>query len=120
MPGVGFKKMERIIEARKRAHAYYTKHSGVYRAFSEMERQTYRDGALPKVQKELIAIGISVAQNCESCMEWHIRQALDGGAASGQIIEAVEVGMEMGGGPATVAARFAMDALEYHSGNHPE
>ena len=40
-----------------------------------MERNTYKDGKLSKKQKELIAIGILVVINCESCMEWHIKQA---------------------------------------------
>ena len=41
-----------------------------------MERAAFADGALPKKQKELIAIGISVVKNCESCMQWHIEQAV--------------------------------------------
>ena len=48
-------------------------------------------------------------------MEWHIKQTLDSGATKEQIIEAIEVGIEMGGGPATVAGRFAMKVLEYYS-----
>jgi hypothetical protein len=29
-----------------------------------------------------------------------------------EVIESVEVGIEMGGGPATVSARFALDGIE--------
>lgn len=79
-----------------------------------MEQKTYKDGDLSKKQKELIAIGISVVINCESCMEWHIKQAIDDGATDGEIIEAIEVGIEMSGGPGTVSARFAMNVLEYY------
>ena len=79
-----------------------------------METNTYIDGAITKKNKELIAIGISVVTNCESCMEWHIKQALDSGASQDEILEAVEVGIEMSGGPGTVAARFAMNVLEYY------
>jgi len=79
-----------------------------------MENNTYIDGALSKKQKELIAIGISVVTNCESCMEWHIQQALAGGSSHDEIIEAIEVGIEMSGGPGTVASRFAMNVLEYY------
>jgi AhpD family alkylhydroperoxidase len=79
-----------------------------------MEQHTYKDGKLSKLQKELIAIGISVVINCESCMEWHIKQALDGVATEDEILEAIEVGIEMAGGPATAAARFAMNVLEYY------
>jgi hypothetical protein len=43
--------------------------------------------------------------------------ALRSGASEKQIIEAIEVGIEMGGGPATVSARFAMKVLEYYRQN---
>ena len=107
-------KIEDIIKTRKQAHSYFLKNSKVYRSFVEMEQNTYTDGELSKKQKELIAIGISVVINCESCMEWHIKQALDDGATESQIIEAIEVGIEMSGGPGTASARFAMNVLEYY------
>jgi AhpD family alkylhydroperoxidase len=72
---------------------------------------------LTKLTKELIAIGISVVINCESCMEWHIREALKDGATEDQVLEAIEVGIEMGGGPATVSGRFALKVLEYFNEN---
>lgn len=107
-------KIEKIIKTRKQAHAFYSKKSNVYRSFVEMEQNTYKNGNLSKLQKELIAVGISVVINCESCMEWHIKQALDDGATEEMIIEAVEVGIEMAGGPATASARFAMNVLDYY------
>ena len=76
-----------------------------------MERATYQNGALPCKIKELIAVGISVAIDCESCMQWHIEQAARAGAEHREVLEAVEVGMEMGGGPATVSARFALEVM---------
>ena len=45
-------------------------------------------------------------------MQWHIEQAAQKGATEGEIIEAIEVGIEMGGGPATAHARFALEVLE--------
>ena len=77
-----------------------------------MEKAAYEDGALPKKQKELIAVGISVVIDCESCMQWHIEQAAKAGATQQEVLEAVEVGIEMGGGPATVSARFALDVMD--------
>lgn len=86
--------------------------SKTYRAFLEMEKAAYSDGSLPKKYKELIAVGISVVINCESCMEWHIKEAAKSGATFAEISEALEVGMEMGGGPATAYARFALEVLD--------
>ncbi len=107
-------KIEQIVKTRKQAHSYYLKKSKVYQSFVDMEQNTYKDGELSKKQKELIAIGISVVINCESCMEWHIKQAIDDGATEEEIIEAIEVGIEMCGGPGTASARFAMNVLEYY------
>ena len=77
-----------------------------------MENAAYADGALPGKTKELIAVGISVRIDCESCMQWHIEQAAQAGATYEEVLEAVEVGIEMGGGPATVSARFALQVME--------
>jgi len=77
-----------------------------------MEKAAFSDGALSKKSKELIAVGISVTLDCESCMQWHIEQAATAGATFEEVLEAVEVGIEMGGGPATVSARFALDVIE--------
>jgi len=106
-------KLQQLSQQRKRAHAKLLKlKSPVYEAFLEMERAAYSDGALATKQKELIAIGISVVIDCESCMQWHIEQAAKAGASMQEVLEAVGVGIEMGGGPATVSARFALDVME--------
>ncbi len=109
-------KIEKIIRDRRRAHEKLSATgSGVYRAFLEMEKAAYSGNALSKLHKELIAVGISLVLNCESCLEWHIHQALQSGAGADQVLEAIEVGIEMGGGPATVSSRFALKVLEYYS-----
>ena len=106
-------KLQELSQKRKAAHAkLISLDSKVYRAFLDMEEAAFSDGALQKKHKELIAIGISVVINCESCMQWHIEQAAQSGATEKEILEAVEVGIEMGGGPATVSARFALDVMQ--------
>ena len=108
--------IEKIIRNRKEAHHFFTTHadSKVYKAFQEMQSAAFSPGTLSTMHKELIAVGISVVVNCESCMEWHIHQAILAGATDRHIVEAIEVGIEIGGGAATVSARFALKALEYH------
>jgi AhpD family alkylhydroperoxidase len=106
-------KLQDMAARRKEAHArLLAAKSRVYQAFLEMERAAYSDGALSRKQKELVAIGISVATDCESCMQWHIEQAAAAGASESQILEAVEVGIEMAGGPGTVSARFALEVMD--------
>ena len=107
-------RIEQIVKTRKKAHSFYSKKSKVYQSFIDMEQKTYKDGYLSRKQKELIAIGISVVIDCKSCMEWHIKKALDEGVIENEIIESIEVGIEMSGGPGTASARFAMNVLEYY------
>jgi AhpD family alkylhydroperoxidase len=107
-------KIEEINRRRKEAHAkLLSLKSKVYEKFLQMEEATYANGALAKKHKELIAVGISVVINCESCMEWHITQAAKAGASMREVLEAVEVGIELGGGPATVSAQFALEVMEH-------
>lgn len=107
-------RLEELTRQRKRAHARLVAlGSPVYRAFLDMEQATYADRALSRMHKELIAVGIAVANNCESCMQWHIEHAAASGAVANQVLEAVEVGMEMAGGQATVSARFALEVMQH-------
>ena len=109
-------KIEKIIRDRKRAHTVLDREcSKVHHAFQDLEQAAFTEGRLSKKQKELIALGISIVINCESCMEWHAGQSLAHGASREEIMETIGVAIEMGGGPATVAARFALKALEYHA-----
>lgn len=106
-------KLRELSRRRKAAHTKLRKlDSKVYEAFLEMEKAAYSDGALPGKTKELIAVGISVTTDCESCMQWHIEQSAAAGASMREVFEAVEVGIEMGGGRATVSARFALEVME--------
>jgi len=86
--------------------------SKAYSEFLNLEAAAFSEGELPKNVKELIALGVSVRINCESCMQWHIEQAAKSGANWREVLEAIEVGIEMGGGPATVSARFALLVME--------
>jgi AhpD family alkylhydroperoxidase len=116
--------MGRLDDIARRPEAAHRKllalDSKVYRAFLDMERAAFADGELPAEVKELIAVGISVAIDCESCMQWHIQQAAARGATKRRVLEAVEVGIEMAGGPATVSARFALDVMDnvFGEGEH--
>ncbi|MBN2031400.1 carboxymuconolactone decarboxylase family protein [bacterium] len=106
-------KMKELSRRRKESHTkLLSLKSRVYEKFLEMEKEAFSDGELSKKVKELIAVGISVVIDCESCIQWHIEQAAQAGATHREVLEAVEVGIEMGGGPATVSARFALEVME--------
>jgi alkylhydroperoxidase/carboxymuconolactone decarboxylase family protein YurZ len=81
----------RRVEAHRKLLALDSK---VYKAFLGMERANYADGALTKKSKELIAIGISVVINCESCMQWLLNKR-PRRALRREVLEAVEVGIRV-------------------------
>ncbi len=111
-------KFDEINRKRKEAHTQLMKlDSKVYKAFLEMEKVTFCDGALSKKNKELMAAAIGIVTNCESCMQWHIEQAIKEGATMNEILEAIEVAIEMGIGPATVNARFALEVMDKNFNN---
>lgn len=113
-------KIDDVRRMRKKAHAYFSAHSEVYRRFLALEEAAFADGALRRREKELIAVGISIVNSCESCLEWHVREALEAGATEEQVVEAIGVAMEMGIGPTTVTARFAASVLEYNLAGEPK
>ena len=105
--------LRELSRKRKKAHGKLLKlKSKVYRSLLELEKATYEEGYLSVKTKELIAVGISIVKNCESCLQWHIEAAAKAGASLHEVLEAVEVGIEFGGGPATVAARFALEVMD--------
>jgi AhpD family alkylhydroperoxidase len=67
---------------------------------------------LDKQTLELIAVGASVAANCQPCLEHNIDKALEYGADSQQIAEAIEVGKRVRQGAASKMDKFAI-SLNY-------
>jgi len=58
--------------------------------------------------KELIAVGASVTANCQPCLQYHVRKALDSGADEQEIAEAVEVGKMVRKGAASKMDKFVL------------
>ena len=105
--------LRQIIRKRKEAHTWFLAHdSKGYRAIDDMEAAVYPDGAISRKNKELMATAIAVVINCQSCMQWHIEKASESGATVEELIETIDVAIEFAAGPATVAARFAMDVIK--------
>ena len=113
MKNSDIEKIEKINRDTKEAHEFLSEHSKTYGAFVQLANEAFTEGAINKKNKELMAVGISMAIHCDPCLVWHMNESLRLGASDREIIEAMEVAMEMGGGPATVSARFALKVLEY-------
>lgn len=108
-------KIEKINQNIMYLHGSYTSRSSkVYEDYLKLVSHAMGNGSLLKMHKELIAVGVSVCINCEPCIVWHIREALNNGATDEQVTEAIEVAIEMGGGPVVARSSFALKVLEYY------
>ena len=70
------------------------------------------DGALTVREKELIALGIGMAEQCEPCIRMHVKKCLEAGATKEQIMEAASVAVMMAGGPAFTHLGMVVETLE--------
>ncbi|HEX6268920.1 MAG TPA: carboxymuconolactone decarboxylase family protein [Anaerolineales bacterium] len=85
---VAQERLNQLTQQRKWAHGKWLKfNSKVYNATMRMEEAAFSNGALLKKHKELIALGIGVITDCESCMQWHMEQAVQAGATQQEIID---------------------------------
>ena len=80
--------------------------------FLGMFGKIMKDGELGLKEKELIALGIGVAQQCEPCIRLHVQKSLSAGATRQEIIEAACVAVMMGGGPAFTHIPVVIDAID--------
>ncbi len=80
--------------------------------FANLHKAATTSGALNAKTKELIALGIAVAVRCDSCISFHVHDALAAGATRAEVLDALGVAVLMGGGPAAMYACDALTALE--------
>jgi AhpD family alkylhydroperoxidase len=85
---------------------------GVMAGFAKLHRESQSEGALSARVKELMALAISIAVQCEGCIAYHVHDALRAGATPQEVAETIGVAVMMGGGPATVYGAEALEALE--------
>ncbi len=71
--------------------------------------------ALSKREKELINVALAVAAQCEWCIAFHVRNALQAGATQDEIVEAGWQAVLMHGGPALMHLVPLMQALDEFS-----
>ena len=80
--------------------------------FGGLFSKVMKDGAMSLKEKELAAIAIAVAIQCEPCIKLHCKKCLEAGATKEQILEAASVAVMMAGGPAFTHIPVVIDTLE--------
>ena len=85
---------------------------GPVTSFGGLHKSAMAEGALSAKNKELIALGISIALRCDGCVSYHVSGALKTGASREEVLETIGVAIMMGGGPGMIYACEAFAALE--------
>ncbi len=85
---------------------------GPMSGFARLHRKSMEDGALSRKVKEMMAVAISIAVGCEGCIAYHVHDAVEAGATRAELLEAVSVGLMMGGGPGSIYATHALEAID--------
>jgi AhpD family alkylhydroperoxidase len=81
-------------------------------AFMNFMQKAEGGEALDMKTKELINIGISISAQCEWCIAFHARNALDAGATRDEIMSAGFMAVLMHGGPALMYMMHLCEALD--------
>jgi len=62
--------------------------------------EVYKDGALSRKVKRLMALAVALRAGCTACIIGQTKSAVEAGASKAEVLEAVAVGIAMGGTPA--------------------
>ena len=69
----------------------------VIKRFFSLDNQTYEDGALSEVTKELLGLVASMVLRCDDCIKYHLGRCHELGITKEQIYEASSVALIVGG-----------------------
>jgi len=61
--------------------------------------EAMKSGVLDKKEKERIALGMALTQQCHYCIALHIRACKNAGVTLDEIMDVCGIGIMMGGGP---------------------
>ncbi len=85
---------------------------GAMNGFGGMFARIMKDGVVSLKTKELIAVSIGVAIQCEPCIRLHVQKCLDVGCTKEEILEATSVAVMMSGGPAYTHMPMVLETIE--------
>lgn len=85
---------------------------GVAQGFAQLAKAATAPGALDTKSKELIAVAIGIAKQCDSCIGLHMKAAIRQGATRAELAEVIGMCVYMGGGPSLMYGAKALAAFD--------
>ncbi len=86
-------------------------HLGIKRFFN-LDTAAYRDAGLDSKTKELLGLVASMVLRCNDCIDYHILQCIDEGWEDGELYEAFNVALVVGGSIVIPHLRHAVETLD--------
>ncbi len=74
-----------------------------------LDSVAYSEGSLPVRTKELIGLVASLVLRCDDCVTWHISRCSEEGVSTAEMVEALGIGMLVGGSITVPHIRRALD-----------
>jgi len=114
-------RLERFRQERQRQNARIlaSEHLGIQRFFN-LDEAAYRDGVLDARTKELLGLVASLVLRCNDCVDYHLIQCVKLGITKAELIEALNVGLIVGGSITIPHLRHAFDTLDVLIAEPPE
>ncbi|MGQ9706831.1 MAG: carboxymuconolactone decarboxylase family protein [bacterium] len=81
----------------------------VTKRFFSLDRKVYKEGELTKKIKELIGLACSFVLRCDDCIKYHIIKCYEEGINDEELLEALEIGLVVGG---SITIPYLRRALE--------
>jgi len=80
--------------------------------FHNLSKHATKSGALDEKTKELMALSIGIAKQCDGCIGFHTQKLVKLGVTQEEFLEMLDIAVYMGGGPALMYAASAYDAYQ--------
>lgn len=81
------------------------------RRFFALDHQAYVAGVLPEKTKELLGLVASLVLRCDDCVTYHVIRCHETGVTHDEMVEALNIGLVVGGSIVIPHLRRAMERL---------
>ncbi len=102
---------EKLKDAQRRIGTLAKASPELFGGFARVSKVAASAGSFSAAQKELMAVAIAVSKGCEDCILYHVDAALKHGAKEAELVEALDVAVEKGGGPAIMYGAKALEVM---------
>ena len=86
-------------------------HLGIKRFFN-LDTSAYKDAALDGKTKELLGLVASAVLRCNDCIDYHLLQCVDAGWKDGELFDALNVSLIVGGSIVIPHLRHAVETID--------